>query len=211
VLLSEHCARRCLPLTSNVSRHMQSSQANGSAVKRRVVLRECAGRRSAVGSRKAQLAQPLCRAVRPAAAGAPIVEAPPEQTPASCRAVRPSAASAPVRVRAQEFGGLRGRGQCLSTQGNTCSSPRPCEYAAPTLLRSCAKAGIGRAAHAGGGVGSIGRMQRPQALRSRNHRADCEQNTVTANPSIERTNNGGQQLAVLRASRAPLFAAHVER
>jgi hypothetical protein len=30
------------------------------------------------------------------------------------------------------------------------------------------------------------------------------------NPSIERTNNGGQQLAVLRASRAPLFAAHVE-
>jgi hypothetical protein len=31
------------------------------------------------------------------------------------------------------------------------------------------------------------------------------------NPSIERTNNGGQQLAVLRALRAPLFAAHVER
>jgi hypothetical protein len=31
------------------------------------------------------------------------------------------------------------------------------------------------------------------------------------NPSIERTNNGGQQLAALRASRAPLFAAHVER
>jgi hypothetical protein len=31
------------------------------------------------------------------------------------------------------------------------------------------------------------------------------------NPSIERTNNGGQQWAVLRASRAPLFAAHVER
>jgi hypothetical protein len=35
----------------------------------------------------------------------------------------------------------------------------------------------------------------------------CEQ----PNPSIERTNNGGQQLAALRASRAPLFAAHVER
>jgi hypothetical protein len=31
------------------------------------------------------------------------------------------------------------------------------------------------------------------------------------NPSIERTNNGGRRLAVLRASRAPLFAAHVER
>jgi hypothetical protein len=31
------------------------------------------------------------------------------------------------------------------------------------------------------------------------------------NPSIERTNNGGQRLAVLRASLAPLFAAHVER
>jgi hypothetical protein len=31
------------------------------------------------------------------------------------------------------------------------------------------------------------------------------------NPSIERTNNGGQQLAALRASCAPLFAAHVER
>jgi hypothetical protein len=31
------------------------------------------------------------------------------------------------------------------------------------------------------------------------------------NPSIERTNNGGQGCAALRASRAPLFAAHVER
>jgi hypothetical protein len=31
------------------------------------------------------------------------------------------------------------------------------------------------------------------------------------NPSIERTNNGGRGCAVLRASRAPLFAAHVER
>jgi hypothetical protein len=31
------------------------------------------------------------------------------------------------------------------------------------------------------------------------------------NPSIERTNNGGQRCAVLRALRAPLFAAHVER
>jgi hypothetical protein len=31
------------------------------------------------------------------------------------------------------------------------------------------------------------------------------------NPSIERTNNGGQGCAVWRASRAPLFAAHVER
>jgi hypothetical protein len=104
---------------SNVSRHMQSSQANGSAVKGRAVLRECAGWRSAVGSRKSQLAQPLCRAVRPAAAGAPIVEAPPEQTPASCRAVRPSAASAPVRAREQEFGGLRGHGQESSTRRAT--------------------------------------------------------------------------------------------
>jgi hypothetical protein len=31
------------------------------------------------------------------------------------------------------------------------------------------------------------------------------------NPSIERTNNGWRACAVLRASRAPLFAAHVER
>jgi hypothetical protein len=31
------------------------------------------------------------------------------------------------------------------------------------------------------------------------------------NPSIERTNNGGRGCAALRASRAPLFAAHVER
>jgi hypothetical protein len=31
------------------------------------------------------------------------------------------------------------------------------------------------------------------------------------NPSIERTNNGGRPCAVLRASLAPLFAAHVER
>jgi hypothetical protein len=196
---------------SNVSRHMQSCQANGSAVKARAVLRECAGRRSAVGSRKRQLAHPLFRAVRPAAAGAPIVEAPPEQRPASCRAVRPSAASAPLRMREQEFAGPRGHGQCFSTHGNTRSSPRPCEYAAPALFRSSATAGIGRAAHAGGGVGSIRRMQMPQALRSRNHRAVCEQNTVTANPSIERTNNGWRACAVLRAVCGPLFAAHVER
>jgi hypothetical protein len=196
---------------SNVSRHMQSCQANGNAVKARAALRQCAVQRGAVGSRKAQLARRLCRAVRPAAAGAPIVEAPPEQRPASCRAVRPSAASAPVRMREQEFGGLRDHGQCFSKHGNTRSLPRPCEYAAPALLRSCAAAGIGRAAHAGGGVGSIGRMQRPPALRSRNHRAVCEQNTVTANPSIERTNNGGRACAVLRAVCAPLFAAHVER
>jgi hypothetical protein len=196
---------------SNVSRHMQSCQANGSAVKARAVLRECAGWRSAVGSRKSQLEHPLCRAVRPAAAGAPIVEASPEQRPASCRAVRPSAASAPLRMRAQEFGASAKRSKIFSAPGKTRSSPRPCEYAAPALLRSSATAGIGRAAHAGGGVGSTRRMQMPQALRSRNRCAEREQNTVTANPSIERTNNGGQQLAVLRASRAPLFAAHVER
>jgi hypothetical protein len=34
---------------------------------------------------------------------------------------------------------------------------------------------------------------------------------MTANPSIERTYNGRQPCAVLRASRAPLYAAHVER
>jgi hypothetical protein len=131
---------------SNVSRHMQSSQASGSAVKRSFVLRACAAWRSAVGSRKSQRAHPLCRAARPAAGGAPIVEAPPEQRPASCRAVRPSAASAPVRKRAQEqeFGGHRGRGQCFSTQSNSYASSRPCEYAAPELLGFCAAAGIGR-------------------------------------------------------------------
>jgi hypothetical protein len=181
-------------------------------VKRSFVLHECAAWQSAAGSRKAQLAQPLCRAVRPAAAGAPIVEAPPEQTPASRRAVRPAAASAPLRERAQEFSGLRSNGQCFSTRRNTRSSPRPCEYAAPTLLRSCVKAGIGRAAHAGGSVGSIRRMQKPQAPRSRNHHAVREQkNTVTANPSIERTYNGGRPCAASAASRAPLYAAHVER
>jgi hypothetical protein len=186
---------------SNVSRHMQSCQVNGSAVKARAVLRQCAVQPGAAGSRKTQLARRLCRAVRPAAAGAPIVEAPPEQRPASCRAVRPSAASAPLRKREQEFGGLRGHSQFFSTQGNTRASPRPCEYAAPALLRSSATAGIGRAAHAGGGVGSIRRMQMPRALRSCNRCAEREQNTVTANPSIERT-----------SKRLRLFAAaHVER
>jgi hypothetical protein len=34
---------------------------------------------------------------------------------------------------------------------------------------------------------------------------------VRFNPSIERTYNGGRPCAALRASRAPLFAAHVER
>jgi hypothetical protein len=196
---------------SNVSRHMQSCRANGSAKKRRVVLRECAAWRSTVGSRKAELAQALCRAARPAAVGAPIVEAPPEQRPASCRAVRPSAASALLRTRAQEFGGLRGHGQRFSMQSNTRASPWPCEYAAPVLHRSRAKAGIGRAAHAGGGVGSIRRMQRPQALRRRSRCAERQQNTVTANPSIERTNNGWRALAVWPAVHGPLFAAHVER
>jgi hypothetical protein len=180
---------------------MQSSNASGSAVERRAVLRACAVLRSIASSRKVELAQPLCRAVRPAAAGAPIVEAPPEQRPASCRAVRPSAASAPVRMCEQEFGGLRGHGQCFSTHGNTHSLPRPCEYAAPVLFRSCAGAGIGRTAHAGGGVGSIGRMHKLQASGSRNRCAEREQNTVTANPSIERT-----------SKRLRLFAAaHVER
>jgi hypothetical protein len=190
---------------SNVSRHMQSCQANGSAVKARGALRQYAVQQSAVGSRKAQLAQPLCRAVRPAAAGAPIVEASPEQMPASRWAVRPSAASAPVRVREQEFGGLRGQGQESSTRraNNTRSSPRPCEYAAPAPFRSSATAGIGRAAHAGGCVGSMCRMQRPQAFCGRHHHAVCEQNTVTANPSIERTPYG--------MLRMPPVAAHVER
>jgi hypothetical protein len=196
---------------SNVSRHMQSCQANGSAVKARAALRQCAVQRGAVGSRKSQLARRLCRAVRPAAAGAPIVQASPEQRPASCRAVRPSAASAPLRVRAQEFGGLRGHGQFFSTRGNTRASPRPCEYAAPALLRSSATAGIGRAAHVGGGVGRIGRMHKLQASGCRNRCAEREQNTVTANPSIERTNNGGRFCAAPAAVCAPLFAAHVQR
>jgi hypothetical protein len=186
---------------SNVSRHMQSRRANGSAVKARAALRQCAVQQGAVGSRKTQLARRLCRAVRPAAAGAPIVEASPEQRSASCRAVRPSAASAPLRKREQEFGGLRGHGQCFSMQSNTRALPRPCEYAAPALLHSCAAAGIGRAAHAGGGVGSIGRMHKLQASGCRNCGAGREQNTVTANPSIERT-----------SKRLRLFAAaHVER
>jgi hypothetical protein len=110
---------------SNVSRHMQSSLANGSAVKGRAVLRQCAAWRSTVGSRKSQLAQPLCRAVRSAAAGAPIAEAPPEQTPASCRAVRPSAASAPVRVREQEFGGLRGQVNASACRATLVLCPGP--------------------------------------------------------------------------------------
>jgi hypothetical protein len=54
-------------------------------------------------------------------------------------------------------------------------------------------------------------LQRPQALRSRNQRAVCEQNTVTANPSIERTNNGWRACAASAAVCGPLFAAHVER
>jgi hypothetical protein len=104
-------------------------------------------------------------------------------------------------MRVREFGASAKRSKVFSAQSNFRSSPRPCEYAAPALLRSCAAAGIGRAAHAGGGVGSIRRMQMPQALRSRNRRAVCEQNTVTANPSIERT-----------SKRLRLFAAaHLQR
>jgi hypothetical protein len=46
---------------------------------------------------------------------------------------------------------------------------------------------------------------------SQQPRAKLNAQKAPPNPSIERTNNGGQQLAVLRAWRAPLFAAHVER
>jgi hypothetical protein len=145
--------------------------------------------------------RPLYRAARPAAVGTPIVQASPEQRSASCPAVRPSAASAPLRMRAQEFVASAKRSKFFSAQSNVRSSPRPCEHAAPALLRSGAAAGIGRAAHAGGGIGSIRRVQMPQAFRSRNHRAVCEQNTVTANPSIERT-----------SKRLRLFAAaHLQR
>jgi hypothetical protein len=42
-------------------------------------------------------------------------------------------------------------------------------------------------------------------------RACGASNPGSHNTSIERTNNGGQGFAVLRASLAPLFAAHVER
>jgi hypothetical protein len=185
-------------------------------VERSVVLSARAVLRSVVGARKAQLAQPLRRAARPAAAGAPNVEAPPKQRPASCRAVRSSAASAPMREceqeQKQQFGGLRGHGQCFSLQGNTRASPRPCEYAAPALFRSCAKAGIGRVRPmpAFESVASAACKCRKR-LCSRNHRAGCEQNTVTANPSIEWTYNGGRPRAASAASRAPLYAAHVER
>jgi hypothetical protein len=198
---------------SNVSRHMQSCQANGSAFKGRAALRQCAVQRDAVGSRKVQLARRLCRAVRPAAAGAPIVEAPPEQRPASCRAVRPSAASAPLRMRAQEFVASAKRSKSSAHKATFALRPGPAstQRLRCFVLRSSASAGIGRAAHACGGVGSIRRMQMPQAFRSRKHRAVCEQNTVTANPSVERTNNGGQALAVWPAVCAPLFAAHLQR
>jgi hypothetical protein len=168
------------PLMSNVSRHMQPSHASGSAVKENVVLLECAAWRSAVGYRKAQLAQPLCRAVRPAAAGSPIVEAPPEQRLASCRAVRPSAASAPLCMRAQEqeFGGLRGHGQCFGTQGNSRASSRPCEYAAPAL-HLFFRHGRHRpsTAHAGVCVGSIRRMHTKQARGVANTAPSSEQRT----------------------------------
>jgi hypothetical protein len=117
VPLRQQCARRCLPLMSNVSRHMQSCRVNGSAVKARAALHQCAVQPSAVGSRKAQLARRLCRAVRPAAAGAPIVEASPEQRSASCRAVRPSAASAPVRKRARIRRSARPRSRIFNTRG----------------------------------------------------------------------------------------------
>ena len=50
---------------------------------------------------------------------------------------------------------------------------------------------------------------------ARHHRAGATGGPLRVaarhNPSIERTYNGGRPCAVLRASRAPLYAAHVER
>jgi hypothetical protein len=68
------------------------------------------------------------------------------------------------------------------------------------------------AAHAGGGVAGVGASRAEgSAVLSQQPRAKPTVQEAPPNPSIERTNNGGRGRAVLRASRAPLFAAHVER
>jgi hypothetical protein len=188
---------------SNVSRHMQPHVLRELAcVERTFVLRERAVLRSKVGSQKAQLAQRLCRAVRPAAAGAPIVEAPPEQTPASCWAVRPSAASAPVCVREQEFGGLGRNGQESSARrGNTRSSPGP---ASTQRLRcfvlALRPASAMRPMPAAVSVASVACKGRKRCAVATTV-LSASKNTVTANPSIERT-----------SKRLRLFAAaHLQR
>jgi hypothetical protein len=47
-------------------------------------------------------------------------------------------------------------------------------------------------------------FRQPMSLRT-------AENTLGANQSIERTNNGGRRYAASAASRAPLFAAHLQR
>ncbi len=170
---------------SNVSRHMQPSHASGSAVKENVVLLECALARSAVLARKYMSGRSDGPSVlrRPAHQCASTTGA----MPAPCRAVRPSAASAPSRMSSPERPCALQRPLNAEVVASVGGVPRPCEYAAPALLGSWAKAGVGHAAHAGGGVGSIRCMQRQQVRRSLRRRAVCEQNTVTANPSLERT------------------------
>jgi hypothetical protein len=106
-------------------------------------------------------------------------------------AVRPLAASAP---------------QCSGQQGNASAC-------AVYGISSLATTGIGHAAPAAGCSGSTRRVRSAAGRRGVANAVLFAQawRAMTANPSIERTNNGGRQLAVLRASRAPLFAAHVER
>jgi hypothetical protein len=195
---------------SNVSRHMQPSLSNAALFKGALVPVERAASRSKVLSRKAQLALPPSRAVRPAAAGAP------SRMHHRCiaNALRGCPSFGGQRTVALEVGSsavCAATVWCAQAQVRIGGVPRPCEYAAPALLCSCVTAGIGHAAHAGGCFRGVGGAHWPQASGTRQRRAVCGHEYVTANPSVERTNNGGPRLAVSPAVRAPLFAAHLQR
>ncbi len=79
-----------------------------------------------------------------------------------------------------EFNRLWCGGLVRGRHSKRCAAPRHCEYAAPAQLGSCVAAGIGHAAHAGGCLGSIGRMHMPQESRSRQRLRCLRAGTVTA-------------------------------
>ena len=173
-----------------------SSYASGSSVKGSVVLLECAAPRSTVLAREYMSGR---------SRGPSVLRRPAHHRTSTTRA-RP-ALSTPLRMRLSvQSCALRRACQCAG-RGAHRRAPRPCEYAAPAVHRSCATAGIGHAAHAGGCSGGVHRAAaaalvssaRPRTSRSRQRCAVCEQNTVTANPCWS-----GQSKGSFAAFRLPL-------
>jgi hypothetical protein len=171
-------------------------------------------------ARVACLAAPLRRAACPSAVGATTVL----RAAARASAVpgRPSVGGRRTAVQVPLNSRTTRKLERAQSQSRSSSAEwlqsRRCACAPALRVRSACAAFVlcqgwhRPAAHASGGVVGVGASRAEgSAVLSQQARAKPTVQKAPPNPSIERTNNGGQRLAVLRASRAPLFAAHVER